>query len=352
MLKNIIQLTKKLVSIKSTTGNTKDLDKILDIALSHLKEYRIERFERNGIKSALVYNSPKRPKKFKVILNAHLDIIPGKDSQYTPRIKGSKLYGAGSMDMKASAACLIMAFKKVANQVNYPLGLQLVTDEEVGGFDGAKYQIEKGVMADFVIAGESTNFDIVNKAKGVLKIKISTYGKAAHGAYPWMGENAVWKMNNFLNILKKKFPDLKREQWITTVNLAKIETTNQALNKIPEDCTVLLDIRYIPEEEDNIVYTIKRLVPSGFKFSVVAKEPALLTDKNNENIIQLRKVIREIVGSRVVTRGAHGTSDARHFRCPGVEFGPIGGGIGSDNEWVNIPSLGKYCQILEAFLRS
>ena len=33
----------------------------------------------------------------------------------------------------------------MANKVDYPLGLQLVTDEEVGGFNGTKYQIEKAL---------------------------------------------------------------------------------------------------------------------------------------------------------------------------------------------------------------
>jgi acetylornithine deacetylase/succinyl-diaminopimelate desuccinylase-like protein len=53
--------------------------------------------------------------------------------------------------------------------------------------------------------------------------------------------------------------------------------------------------------------------------------------------------------------GGHGSSDARHFTrvsCPAVEFGPIYGGIGSDNEWVDIPSLEKYFQILKNFLFS
>lgn len=48
-----------------------------------------------------------------------------------------------------------------------------------------------------------------------------------------------------------------------------------------------------------------------------------------------------------------GSSDARHFTkvgCAGVEFGPIGGGIGTDKEWIDIPSLEKYYKILREFL--
>ena len=325
----------------------------MELALSHVKEYTIERFENNGVKSALVYRASKRPKKFKIILNGHLDVIPGKESQYAPQIKGKRLYGVGSMDMKANVACLIMAFKEMADKVNYPLGLQLVTDEEIGGFDGTKYQIEKGVRADFVIAGEPTNFDIVNKAKGVMRVNISTKGKTAHGAYPWRGENAIWKMNEFLNILKKKYPIPSQQKWITTINLSRIETSNQAFNKIPDDCAIGLDIRYIPEDAATIVKDIKKIVPKGFVLDIISKDPAMITSNENEYIKILQKESKQIIKKNIILRGAQGTSDARHFgqvNCAGIEFGPIGQGIGSDNEWVDIPSLEKYYQILKNFL--
>jgi len=355
MLKNIVSLTKKFVSIKSTPDNTKALGKILELALSSLRGCTIERFTHNGVRSALIYKARRRPKKFKIILNGHLDVTPGKEHQYVPRIKGSRLYGVGSMDMKANVACLIMAFKEVADTVTYPLGLQLVTDEEIGGFNGAKYQINKGVRADFVIAGEPTNFDIVHKAKGVLWVKISARGKTAHGAYPRRGVNAILRMNEFLNALKKRYPIPRQEKWVTTVNLSRIETGNHAFNKIPDDCTTWLDIRYIPKEANTIVRSIRRLLPKGFMLDIVCKEPALHTDDGNGYIKILQKTGEQILKKKISLRAAQGSSDARHFtrvNCAGIEFGPIGAGIGSDNEWVDIPSLEKYYQILKNFLLS
>jgi len=52
-----------------------------------------------------------------------------------------------------------------AEELKYPIALQIVTDEEVGGFHGTKFQVENGVNAEFVIATEPTNLDIVTKAK-------------------------------------------------------------------------------------------------------------------------------------------------------------------------------------------
>src|SRR4051812_24832370 len=110
MKETTLALAKKLISFETTAADEEALHAVLEIALKEVQEFTIERFKRNGVESALVYNTPKRPKKFKIILNAHLDIIPAKKNQYTPKIKGSRLYGAGAMDMKANAASLIAAF--------------------------------------------------------------------------------------------------------------------------------------------------------------------------------------------------------------------------------------------------
>ena len=82
MINNIVSLSAKFIRIKSVQGNTKALEEVLGLALSELKGFKIERFEKNGSKSALIYNSTKRPKKFKIILNGHLDVVPGKEHQY------------------------------------------------------------------------------------------------------------------------------------------------------------------------------------------------------------------------------------------------------------------------------
>jgi succinyl-diaminopimelate desuccinylase len=353
MLNKIILLTKKFISIKSISDNPKKLEEILSLALKELKDFKIEEFKKNNSRSILVYNTNKRPKKFKIILNGHLDVIPGKDFQYSPKIKGNKLYGAGSMDMKANVACLIYVFKEMAEKVDYSLGLQLVTDEQIGGFNGTKYQIEKGIRSDFVIAAESTNFDIVNQAKGILLLRIGAKGKTAHGAYPWKGNNAIWEINNFLNKLNKKYPNPKKQKWVTTVNLSKIGTDNNSFNKIPDNCFLELDIRYVPKDKNTILKDIKKMLSNNLKLEIITNEPEMNTDKNNNYIKILQKSGKDVLNKNIILRGAQGTSDARHFsriKNSGIEFGPIGDGSGSDKEWVDIKSLEIYYKILKNFL--
>jgi succinyl-diaminopimelate desuccinylase len=352
-MQNLTSLAKELISLKSNPDNPTELKRVLECVLLRLRGFTIEKFKKNEFESALIYNSPKRPKKFKVMLNAHLDVIPGKAHQYHPRLKGNKLYGVGAMDMKASASVLVEVFKRVAAEVSYPLGLQLVTDEEIGGFYGTQHQLEKGVRAEFIIAGEPTNLNIAHQAKGILQLKITSKGKSAHGAYPWRGENAIWKMNRFLDQLKEKIPISLKDEWITTLNLARISTTNNSFNKIPDNCEVWLDIRFIPGDDKTVVRKVKSILPKEFELDIMTHEPSLFTAQDNEFIQKLVSSCEKITGASPLLYGAQGSSDARHYGSvggAGVEFGPIGGGIGEDDEWVNVKSLETYSRIVEQFL--
>ena len=129
MFSSIISLTKSLIYIPSTRDNKKALNDVLDLALKEVKDFIIERFEKEGYPSALVYSQKTKPKNFKIILNAHSDVVSGRQEQFKPYEKDGQLFGRGAIDMKGAVAVEILVFKEVAKKVSYPLALQLVTDE-------------------------------------------------------------------------------------------------------------------------------------------------------------------------------------------------------------------------------
>jgi succinyl-diaminopimelate desuccinylase len=160
-------------------------------------------------------------------------------------------------------------------------------------------------------------------------------------------------MKKFLNLLEKKYPTPKKEKWATTINLSKIETTNETFNKIPDDCTVWLDIRYVPEDKTKVLSSIKKILPKDFKLNILINEPALSTDAKSEYVKSLKSKAEKVLQDKIAILSANGSSDVRHFARVGnngVEFGPVGGGMGTDNEWVDVKSLGLYHQILKDFL--
>jgi succinyl-diaminopimelate desuccinylase len=345
---------KKLISIPSVKGNQSALKKVLDVATENLSNFPHKDFISKETVSTLYMNQKNKDFSFKVILNGHLDIVPAKDEQFAPFEKDGKLYGRGAIDMKSAAAVMIEVFKEVANKVSYPLGLQLVTDEEIGGYNGTKFQIGQGVRADFVIAGEHTNYGVNSEAKGIMWVKINVKGKAAHGAYPWNGVNAITLMQKIIEKINNEFPVPKKESWKTTINIAKIETSNEAFNKVPDDCTLLLDIRYVAEDKERIKKFIKK-ISKEHSYEFLSEEPAQFTDKKNSFVEQLRKSVKKVTSKESLIIKKHGGSDIRHFNgvgCDGVTFGPLGEGLHTDNEWVDIKSLEDYYKILKDFLLS
>ena len=145
MIDDILHLAKELISVPSVTGIPEELTQVLKVAEKYLEGQEFTAFASNNIPSLLYSNKGKDLKEFKIILNAHLDVVPAKKEQFNPHEKGGKLYGRGAYDMKAAGAVMMYLFKEIGAELPYPLGLQLVTDEESGGRDGTKYQIDQKI---------------------------------------------------------------------------------------------------------------------------------------------------------------------------------------------------------------
>src|SRR5437016_4958500 len=100
VLPHILSLSKKLIAIPSTADNLNALEKVLDLVERELgEEFLIEKFEDNGSSSLLIQNTNKKTKQFKIILNAHLDVIFANKEQFQPFEKDGKLYARGAYDM-------------------------------------------------------------------------------------------------------------------------------------------------------------------------------------------------------------------------------------------------------------
>lgn len=350
----IIELTKRLMTANSTKDNFEGRAEALTIAERELSEYPIERFESNGYQSILVRNVDKPTKHFKIILNSHLDVVPGNLEQFEPIEKGGKLYGRGAYDAKGSIAVMIILFKYLAKHLPYPIGLQIVTDEEVGGYNGTKYQLEQGVRAEFVVVGEcGSNMRIISQAKGVSWFKLSATGKTAHAAYPWRGDNALSKLHSALTDLQKLFPNPTSEAWVNTLNLAKIETTNKTYNSIPNEATAFIDIRYTNGTPADLFKKLRQALPPEIKIETLLNEPPEYIAPDNRFVLSLQKALTEVTRKKSDLAAVNASSDLRHYNAfgnHGVEFGPVGHAQHMDNESVDIASLETYFSTLETFL--
>jgi succinyl-diaminopimelate desuccinylase len=227
----------ELLAVQSTADQPRQLRRAVDFVVDFVGPgFVVERFESKGKPSVLLYaeryRGVTRPD-FRVILNGHLDVVPADPAQFRPRRDGDRLYARGAQDMKITALLQALVFRELAPNLSYPVALQLVSDEEVGGRDGTLFQLQQGVTGAFAIIGEHSGLDIVADSKGLLHVRLTATGRGSHGAYPWLGDNAILKLVTSIARLMDRYPVPARDAWRTTVNVARLETPNRAFNQVP-----------------------------------------------------------------------------------------------------------------------
>lgn len=355
-IESILTLAEQLIKIKSTQDNIEELEDAVSLVGNKLTDFTIESFRAANKPSLLVHNGKPGTKSFKVLLNEHLDVVHGKDPQFHPYISKGKLYGRGAFDMKGAASAMLHAFRDVAKQVDYPLGLQIVADEELASGQGTIVQLDKGIKADLAVIGEcGSNLDIIHENKGLVHGILTTKGYSAHGAYPWKGQNAIIKMYEAISEIHKHFPIPASETFETTVTVSMINSSNQIWNLVPDHCSATLDIRVNRKDYHSIVDQIKAILPEGVHFGIDNSRNAHYTDPQNHYLQKLAKASKAVMGKEPKFRKTFGGSDTIFFSERGtdaIEYGPIGHGQHHDDEWVSIQSLGDYYNILKNYLLS
>jgi succinyl-diaminopimelate desuccinylase len=348
----------ELIAVRSTADRPAELRRALELVIAEAGPgCTVRGFESNGKPSALLH-PPGADGELRVILNAHLDVVPAPDDQFVPRREGDRLYGRGAHDMKAAALVLTAVFREVAAGLPYPIGLQLVTDEEVGGADGTAHQLARGVRAAFVVIGEQSALRVVTESKGICQARLTTTGRAAHAAYPWLGSNALSGLTAALDRLLARYPVPAAEEWTTTVNVARIETPNHAYNQVPAAAQAWLDIRFPPTDPDFAGRTSAEVADhlhriTGVPATVDALGPPHHADPEGPGVRALRKAIRA-TGHPAGLLRKHGAADARYYHAQGIDaviFGPGGDGQHGPAEYVDLTTLRPYRDALRGFLR-
>jgi succinyl-diaminopimelate desuccinylase len=292
-----------------------------------------------------------------LVFHGHYDVVPGRPEQFSPRVQGDRLEGRGAYDMKGALAAMMCALHDLATQDDVRVRFVCVPDEESEEIDQrtSDVLVKAGYVGDFAITGEPTNLHVGVQAKGVLALRIMIFGTSAHGSTPWLGDNAVLKaIDVFRRIESMPFNFESSELFDRpSVNLGRI-VGGDAPNKVPEECTMDVDIRYLPEQDPGELLAHIRAIPDVHVARSFIWPPARVSP-TNAYVLALCDAASRLTDGESVSVGRDGASDAVAFQkagVPAVEFGPSGGGHHGPDEWVSIESLGVYRRALVDFARS
>ena len=290
-----------------------------------------------------------------VLLHGHLDVVPGRPGQFEPRVDGDRLLGRGAYDMKGALAAMLLVLHDLRDETRVRVRLGVVPDEESEeeAVRGSDQLVREGFVGDFVITGEPTDMHIGIQAKGVLAVRLEITGRAAHGATPWLGENAILKaLDVFRAIESLPFARQSSELFDRpSINLGRI-LGGDALNKVPDTCVIDVDIRYLPHQDPSAILEEVREMEGASVISTFSRPPATV-DEDSAFVRALSAAAAPMLGDEVLSVGRDGASDAVSFLragIPAVEFGPTGGGHHGPDEWVAIPSLADYRVALTDFV--
>jgi succinyl-diaminopimelate desuccinylase len=212
-----------------------------------------------------------------------------------------------------------------------------------------------GLGGDFAITGEPTDLHIGIEAKGVLAMQIDVHGRAAHSSTPWLGDNAVLKaIDVFRAIESLPFSRQSSELFDRpSINLGRIQG-GDAVNKVPDSCTMAVDIRYLPGQDPAEILDQVRAIPE-IEVTRTFIYPPVAVPRTNPFVRALREAVVRSVHGETLSVGRDGASDAATFLAvgiPAVEFGPVGAGHHGPEEWVSLSSLARYRRALADFVKA
>jgi succinyl-diaminopimelate desuccinylase len=291
-----------------------------------------------------------------VVLHGHLDVVPGRPEQFEPVVDGDRLIGRGAYDMKGGLAAMMCALKDVERQDRVRVRFVCVPDEESEEIDERSTDgfVKLGLGGDFAITGEPTDLHIGIEAKGVLAMRIDVHGRAAHSSTPWLGDNAVLKaVDVFRAIESLPFTRESSEMFPRpSINLGRIEG-GDALNKVPDLCTMAVDVRYLPGQDPGEILEQVAAIPDIDVMRTFIHPPVTVA-RTDPYVRALRDAVARSIRGEVMSVGRDGASDAASFieaGIPAVEFGPAGAGHHGPEEWASLASMARYRRALSDFVR-
>jgi len=295
-----------------------------------------------------------------ILLLCHMDtVFPlGTLPKMPYREADGKIFGPGTMDMKAGIVISLGAIEEALNNgMTRPVTLLCTSDEEIGSHTSREHieRLAKESALVLVLEPSLPDGSLKTWRKGVGEFQVKTKGRAAHaGGDHEKGRNAIEEMAHQV-IAIQKLTDYSKQ---TTLNVGVIQGGTVS-NVIPEDAMVEVDVRVMqPGEWERIESEMKKLKPAldGTSIEIAGdlNRPPMPFDEMMKSTFERVKSIAEEAGIEVRASGTGGASDANFVAPLGIPLmdglGGVGDGAHSDREFIFADSLEQKVKLVSAIL--
>lgn len=315
-----------------------------------------------------------------VLLDAHQDTVPvdGMSIEpFEPAIRQGRLYGRGACDTKGGMAAMIVAMARLAVErpPQMPTVIMACTVNEEYGFSGVRalarlWDNKDGFIPrrpDAALVAEPTELQPIVAHKGVVRWKLHTLGKAAHGSEPSAGENAIYRMAAVLARLEHYQKDVVGQVAThplcgpATLNVGTIQG-GMSVNTVPDRCIIELDRRLPPgESPDEAREHLVRFLEAdpSLDFPIV-HEPAFmeglaLSDRRNAALAEQVVDAVQAIGISAEPQGVAYATDAAFLDAAGVPTVVVGPGSVAQahtvDEWIAVDQVHQAAEVFYRILR-
>jgi succinyl-diaminopimelate desuccinylase len=266
------ELTASLVDVPSVSGEEADLAAAVERALRGVPHLSVHR-DGNTVIARTGLGRPRR-----VIVAGHLDTVPIAGNLPSRRA-GGLLYGCGSCDMKSGVAVALRLAARLAAprpDVTYVFYDCEEVEAERNGLLRVSRNRPDLLQGDLAVLMEPTGGVIEGGCQGTLRAEVTAYGKRAHSARSWMGQNAIHGAGGILDVLRSYQPrepqvdGLTYREGLNAVGIAG----GVAGNVIPDECAVTVNYRFAPDRGEEQAAAHVREVFAGYQVEITDSAPA------------------------------------------------------------------------------
>ncbi len=358
-----------------------------------------------------------------LVVHGHLDVVPAQAEDWTHDPFGGEiadgcLWGRGAIDMKdmdAMVLALVRQWRREGRRPPRDVILAFLADEEAGGLKGAHWLVdhhahlfEGATEAVSEVGGYSFSLDgdrrlylLETAQKGIQWLRLVAKGRAGHGSMV-ADDNAIvtlaeavsrigrhdWpvrltptvtrfleEMSEALGIewdgsnpqpVLDKIGSLARIVGNTLRNSANPTMLDAGYkhNVVPQTATAMVDCRFLPGFEDELLETIDELIGPDVRRETVIRDIALETTMDGDLVDAMVGALHaEDPGARVIPYSLSGGTDNKSFSLlgmrgfgfvplrlpPDLDFPALFHGV---DERVPLDSLRFGVRVLERFLKT
>jgi succinyl-diaminopimelate desuccinylase len=317
--------------------------------------------------------------------NAHYDVVPvsGKwrhGGPFSGSVHGGWIYGRGTADMKGSIASLVLALQAlratgVKPRVN--LEVSFTADEETDSALGTGWLVEHApIRPDYAVVMEGGEGNAVCCGhNGVVWLKVTVHGRAAHGSQPQAGINALEKMAGLVLAMEdykrrlshRPFRTPEGRTMVPTVNVGGVFESGPGgkINTVPALASFTIDRRVLPVENHaaaerelrSFLFAAARDIP-GCRITVekISENYACFLAPKGPFFEAVATTVRAVRGAKQVFNVSTGFNDMYFFasvlKIPTIGYGPGGRDYHAVDERASVKDLLDSAKIYAALITS